>query len=155
MILAGPFQWEHSGTWCFSYPMRLNCWLCYQVNGSVQKLESGAALCGRLLLTFLSINSFCPNFGLFILSEAKWFFNKRQWMETKYSWNAGTKTNGSSFKTNTEGRRAQLRRPKKKNTLRAATNQLWTCATYLQVVSDCTMVFCLLMEIWEKDSLLM
>lgn len=98
----------------FPHPMRPKCGLHYQVNGSVQKLESGAALCGRLLLTLLSINSSCSNFGLLILSEAKWFFNKRQWKETKYSWNAGTKTNGSSFTTNIDGRWAQPRRPKKK-----------------------------------------
>lgn len=88
----------------FSHPMRPKCGLCYQANGSIQKLQSRAALCGRLLLTLLSINSSYSNFGLLILSEAKWFFNKRQWRETRYSWNAGTKTNGSSFKTNTDGR---------------------------------------------------
>lgn len=97
-----------------SHPMRPKCGLCYQANGSIQKLLSVAALCGRLLLTLLSINSSCSNFGLLILSEAKWFFNKRQWRETKYSWNAETKTKDSSFKTNTDGRWTQPRRPKKK-----------------------------------------
>lgn len=116
MILAGPLKTGNILGFCicsFSHPMRPKRWLCCQVIGNVQKLQPGAALCGRLLLT-LSINSSCSNFGLLILSEAKWFFNKRQWRETKYSWNAGTKTNGSSFKTNTDGRWAQPRRPKEK-----------------------------------------
>lgn len=98
----------------FSHPMRPKCELCYQADGGIQKLHSGTALCGRFLLTLLSINSSCSNFGLSTISEAKRFFNKRQWRETKYSWNAGTKTNGSSIKTNTDDRWARPRRPKKK-----------------------------------------
>lgn len=96
-----------SYAYSFSHLMRPKHGLRYQANRLMVAykncIHSGTPVCGRLLVTLLGINSSCSNFGL-ILSEAKWFFNKRQWRETKYSWNAGTKTNGGSFKTNRDGR---------------------------------------------------
>lgn len=96
-----------SYAYSFSHLMRPKHGLRYQANRLMVAykncIHSGTPICGRLLVTILGINSSCSNFGL-ILSEAKWFFNKRQWRETKYSWNAGTKTNGGSFKTNRDGR---------------------------------------------------
>lgn len=64
-----------------SHLMRPKRGLRYQANRLMVAykncIHSGTPVCGRLLVTFLSINSSCFNFGLIILSEAKWFFNKR------------------------------------------------------------------------------
>lgn len=129
--------------------MRPKRWWSYQANGNVQKLQSGAALCGRLLLT-LSINSSCSNFGSFDSFWSKMIFqqetmkgnqifmkcwneNKWQLLQNKYKWQV-----------------SPAQEAKGKNTLWAANNQLWTCGTSLQLASECTVLFCLLMEIKAK-----